>query len=224
MFCATLHMQCAAWKCVCDHRSFLAPWRTTGEDFFTDFTFGVLARVVDNVFINGAGPCERGHNLRQNVSNMRFWDLCISEMCRSWTKQTATNLLQLSLSFHWDTTATKSKILTNFFIGTSYSNGLIFTCGEKKGWSLIWLWKKLIFFRLCAQQRREKNHIERDHEKWCHKSHDIRNTDFLPIWTPTSRLCTGPRRDNSGENDRLPTFCAASSWFAIESIGHAINP
>ena len=29
--------------------------------------------------------------------------------------------------------------------------------------------KETEFFRLCAQQRREKNHIERDLEKWRHK-------------------------------------------------------
>ena len=72
---------------------------------------------------------------------------------------------------HYSATATKSKIFDEvFFIGTSSSNGLIFRMWGEEGVKFDLALKETEFFRLSAQQRREKNHIERDREKWRHMS------------------------------------------------------
>ena len=62
------------------------------------------------------------------------------------------------------------KFWRTFFIVSSSSNGLIFDTWEEKGLKFDLALKETKFFRLCAQQRREKNHIEREREKWRHKS------------------------------------------------------
>ena len=95
-----------------------------------------------------------------------------------------------------------------------------FTGGKKKG--LIWLWKKLNFF---VFKRYVLNREERITQKEIARidvtrAFHVRNTVFLPILTSKSWACTGPRW---GERNRCPTFCAASSWIAMELRGHAIN-
>ena len=59
----------------------------------------------------------------------------------------------------------KVKSLTNFFLRTSSSNRLIFHMWEEKGLKFDLALKETEVFRLCAKQRREKNHIERDLRK-----------------------------------------------------------
>ena len=65
----------------------------------------------------------------------------------------------------------KVKFLINFFHRNRFFEWTHFSHVGRKGLKFDLALKETdFFFRLCAQQRGEKNHIERDREKWCHKS------------------------------------------------------
>ena len=64
----------------------------------------------------------------------------------------------------------KVKYLTNFFYRNQFFEWTHFHMWEEKGLKFDLAFKETEFFRLCAQQRSEKNHIERDRKKWRHKS------------------------------------------------------
>ena len=77
------------------------------------------------------------------------------------------------MDWTYSATATKSKMFDELFLPEPVlwmDSSSFFTSGEKKGLKFDLALKETDFFRLCAQQRREKNHIERDREKWRHKS------------------------------------------------------
>ena len=102
----------------------------------------------------------------------------------------------------------KAKFVTNFFHRNQFFEWTHFSHVRRK-WVELWFVgfeRNWIFSFMRSTEKREELHRKRSWKMTSQELFDVRNTDFLPIWTSTFRWCTGPRRDDSGESDMWTTF------------------